>query len=309
MLNELSVLQFPRGTLLSANDWSQSFVIETCQRSLVINFNLLNSVECEFYQGIEAYQFLLKVICGLESELLGESEITGQFKAKYQQYLTDPKRESRIIRLLEKLFQDAKEIRHHYLKEISQKTYAGITRQIIAKNRPQKVLIIGSGEMSVDVINQLKKRSQLFISARNEVKIKAICETHKIQSIPWKDINSYLDFDHIVVGIGADTFVLLDHNFMYTWQKTHAKRCLVDLGSPSVIKTELSSEDGVFHLDDILARGVMKEKNKKEKIALALEAIDQLAHKRMDLFAKRTGPWNHQFSHLKSSDLAPAKVY
>ena len=71
-----------------------SFYLGTCQRTLIADV-LDGKESLEFYlknlpyalNQKDAYQFLLEVVCGIKSKLVGESEIVGQFKEGFEKYL------------------------------------------------------------------------------------------------------------------------------------------------------------------------------------------------------------------------------
>src|SRR5574343_131888 len=177
MIQGLVLTQFPAGTVLNFQGPSDFFCLNTCQRVIYLGFKLfpLNHLEkqvsAEVYSGSKAYHHLLKIICGLESKILGENEIVHQFKTSYGEYLKLPYKDSRLIKVLEKLFKDSKEIRSKHLLNVGQHSYAGITRILLEKKSNSNVLIVGYGSMSQNVIKVLKKRFNIYVTGRNPEKV------------------------------------------------------------------------------------------------------------------------------------------
>ncbi len=264
------------------------FIINTCQRVLMIgleSYGPVQSFEC--FNGKEGYEFLLKVICGLKSKVVAESEIVKQFKDALGLYLSLQTRNTKLIQIIEKLFKDSKEIRTNYLKGVGQKTYAAITRKILLENPYSKrVLVVGSGTLSIDVINQLKKRfEQIYVTGRNSEAVQEICQEHMTRALDWKDFDNYMQFPLIVNTIGTDDLVLFHPEFFAGWEERHqAKKLFIDLGYPSVINTELDTNSGVIRLKDIFQKSVIKEREKIEKLEAAKEAIESISEKRHELF-------------------------
>ncbi len=94
MLEKLIINNFTSGHEPVLSDDHKSFVMKTCQRTLVLSFGECNvskpqntEVSHEIYHGTEAYTYLLEIICGLKSKLVGENEIVGQFKTSYKEYV------------------------------------------------------------------------------------------------------------------------------------------------------------------------------------------------------------------------------
>lgn len=263
------------------------FRLNTCQRQLIMfsKEDYVNSNNnFEFFNGEEGYKFLLEVLCGMQSKVIAESEIVSQFKEAYQGYLSSSERDPRIIRILEKLLKDAKEIRTNYLIGVGQKTYAAIARKIILKEQYSKrVLVVGTGNLSIDIINQLKKRfDQIYVTGRNSESVQDICLEHMTRPLEWKDYEMYEEFQLIVNTIGADNITLFCDQFFSPWHSKHGERKLfIDLGSPTILNTDLTKDHGVIKLEDIFEQSVIREKEKIEKINQAQQAITELTKKRL----------------------------
>jgi glutamyl-tRNA reductase len=271
------------------------FVLKTCQRTLVLGFGQLPFYHLEDQNDIrdmftsdQAYIFLLETICGLKSEVLAEYEVVGQFKDAYNEYAQLPFRKKQVLTIIEKLFLDSKKIRTEHLTEIGQLSYAGIARKLIySHSQLADVLIIGSGNLSVDLIKLFKKKHRIFLTARNTERVQALALEHSLEIIPWLDYATYKKFDSIVNTIGSDE-VLFEDSFFQEWiqcsSQTNARdsKLFIDLGSPSVIKTSLSERDGVLRLEDIFRQSAQMNIEKMEKIRRAKESIArQCVHRRM----------------------------
>jgi glutamyl-tRNA reductase len=289
MLSGLKLWNFSSGSKLENQLNSNSFILKTCQRTLVLSFGgdpfkhkALPAFD--LHLGQEAYLFLLETICGLKSKLIGENEIVGQFKEAYKAYAQSDSKNTKLMLILEKLFKDAKDIRTQYLIGISQKTYASLTRRhLIQKAKASHVVVIGSGALAEDLINQFKKKSQVSICARNSERVSELATLHGLKVIPWEERASLNSHPFLANTIGAED-ILFNESFFSTWKNNHAHGVFVDLGSPSVISTALTSNEGVVRLDDILNEGAILEDQKQNQIALARSAMQDISQKRKVLF-------------------------
>lgn len=266
-----------------------AFVIATCQRSIILQTVAHDGASLhECYEGKQAYTFLLETICGLKSKLLGESEIVSQFKEAFSKYIENQNRSNVIIKVLEKLFKDAKDIRRDYLLEIGQQSYAGISRKILQKTTQNKVLILGSGKLAYDVIKQLGKRFEIYLSARNILSANELMQKfpdQKIQFITWEERNNFYDFTNIINTIGS-VDILFNHDFFKSRKANND--IFIDLGSPSVISTTLDSKSGVYRLEDVFAHGHDLNQIKEQKISNAKGAI-------LDVVEKRSKSLGHNY--------------
>ena len=307
MFNGLILLNLPNGAelpsaLLSYEQLGRCFILRTCQRTLVLGHEALLAPEApndkelelwpdhprlEVHLESQAYLYMLETICGLKSRLLGENEIVGQFKTAFWQFSQAPECYRPLIRVLEKLFQDAKDIRTQYLIGLGQKTYASLTRKILLQAAHAKeVLILGSGNLAIDVLHQLKKKTRVFLVARNETKMAEIKTIHDIETLSWEKQEDFLKFPHIVNTIGHE-HTLWDEVFFRQWHYLHRshdlKPLFVDLAAPSPIRTELNKTQGVYRLQDIMEEGAIKEHEKLTKIHQAKKGIGEIVQKRLRL--------------------------
>lgn len=296
MLEHLKLNNFHSGEDLSLLNDSSCFILKTCQRTLVLtmdpdpvhNHPLKDHSGVQTMNGREAYTFLLEIICGLKSKLVGENEIVSQFKTAYQDYNSSSQKCSKVLLVLEKLFKDSKEIRTKYLLGLSQKTYSSITRKhIVNKHQAKSVLILGSGQLAEDLINQFKKKITVYISGRNTQKIESLSQQHNLEVIPWKDFSLYAQFPFIANSIGCSNSQFIRDDFFGDWRSNHLKRLFIDLGSPSVIQTDLNLAEGVMRLDEIFNEGAVHEDHKLKQIESAKQAMSGIVHKRDLDFKKK----------------------
>ncbi|MBA2405527.1 MAG: hypothetical protein H0V66_12195 [Bdellovibrionales bacterium] len=310
MLNGLNLWNFSSGTHPEEELNGTTFILKTCQRTLVLAFNNHPFIGKELpthvlIKGDEAYLFLLETICGLKSKLIGENEIVGQFKEAYKIYSQSTLKDTKLLHILEKLFKDAKDIRTQYLIGISQKTYASLTRRhLIQKLKAEHVVVVGSGALAEDLINQFKKKSLVSICARNTAKVSELAKLHNLTIIPWDERHSLSAQPFIANTIGSNT-ILFNEEFFSDWKALNNSRQFVDLGSPSVIQTGLTLADGIVRLDDILNEGAIVEGKKQQQIDLARAAMSELTLKRKSLFEAKF----NQITSVNAPQIKPDMRY
>ena len=98
-----------------------------------------------------------------------------------------------------------------------------------------------------------------------------------IHVIDWLQKEKYLSFDSIINTIGAKR-TLFDEEFFNNFNPE--KQLFIDLGSPSILKTTMSSSEGVYKLDDIFNHGKQLDEQKSQKISKAQLAIQDAVNKR-----------------------------
>lgn len=256
---------------------SNAFILKTCQRTLILSDLDLRQHEVTkkalVLNSTKAYQYVLEMLCGLKSRLIAENEITAQFKAQLAFYLKKENRSKTLTITLQKLLQDCKKIRAKHLTGISQKTYAAIVRKILSSNKNRVLLILGSGQLAEDLINQFKKNYTVFISARNTKKVEQLQKKHNIKVLEWKSFKDYQKIDIHINTIGTDDN-LFEYSFLNSWHQNSNAR-LVDLSNPTPYKKLDLQKIGIqtTFLNDIWDLGATEVDKKNEKINLAQEDI------------------------------------
>lgn len=292
MLEQLVLNNFDSGFEPDLGSEHKTFVLSTCQRTIALNFGhnpftAYDDINKTHLSGNEAYSFLLEIICGLQSKLVGENEIVNQFKAAYQEYAQAANKCSNLLTIIEKLFKDAKEIRTNYLIGLSQKTYSSIARKhIVNKFKSDSVLILGSGQLAEDLINQFKKKVTVYISARNTDKVLELAKKHNVEIVPWGYHENLLKFPFIANSIGFKG-VLFNQDFFRDWAQRHDQKLFVDLGSPSAVDTDFTYEQGVMKLDHVFEEGAIHETQKLNQVDKARKAMKGIVEKRNHVFQKK----------------------
>jgi glutamyl-tRNA reductase len=174
-LRELYVLHW-RGAHVACGAVPESrsgldvFLIDTCQRRVALarGREELLRARAEFpadgtlesFEGVEAYAFLLRFACGLESKLVAETEIFGQIKDAWRQF---SERGTPLARQLspwmQLLFQDAKAIRAQYLGHLGSASYGSQVRRLLGAAADEAegaeargpTLLIGAGQLAQSV--------------------------------------------------------------------------------------------------------------------------------------------------------------
>jgi glutamyl-tRNA reductase len=95
----------------------------------------------------EAYRLLLEILCGLQSPMLGETQVMGQFKA----FLGALDRSHGWLnRLGQRLLADAREIRTQHLQGLGSRSYGSAVRRYLTTC--QHTVLIGTGKLANEVL-------------------------------------------------------------------------------------------------------------------------------------------------------------
>src|SRR6266496_339175 len=131
---------------------------QTCLRRIVflhrteLSFlQTRDDARMDLYRGQEACQFLLEVICGLHSPVLGETAVMGQFRKFRANARFAATRWGRFLRkFTTDLLVDARHIRAHHLQGLGSQSYGSLIRKHL-KGSP-RVALLGTGSLAHEIL-------------------------------------------------------------------------------------------------------------------------------------------------------------
>lgn len=95
----------------------------------------------------EAYRLVLEILCGLQSPMLGETQVMGQFKS----FLASLGGEQAWLRRLgQRLLADAREVRAQHLQGLGSRSYGSAVRRYL--DEVSHVAVIGTGKLAQEIL-------------------------------------------------------------------------------------------------------------------------------------------------------------
>src|SRR5712691_7492083 len=182
VLDQLVILNLRREAkdkmpiVLNGLDW------RTCLRRIsflnrIENASVITAAESErelaptveIYRGEESYRFLLKVICGLNSPLVGETAVLGQFR-EFVAHAKFPNTSwGRTLRqVTSNLLVDAKRVRHDHLQGLGSQSYGSLVRHHVA--RMPMVALLGGGQLAKEILPWLIGKTKVRLFYRNQAR-------------------------------------------------------------------------------------------------------------------------------------------
>ena len=136
------------------------FAMGTCVRSIVFRYaqgsqpSNIRALDYSFFEGHDAYEFVLKIICGLESPMIGETEIFGQFKEFLKNNRNDMP--AALVSIMDNLARDAKRVRYEHLQNLGCTSYGSLLRKQL-KDDEFSLVVAGSGSLAQDIFPWFSK--------------------------------------------------------------------------------------------------------------------------------------------------------
>ena len=153
MLNDLVIVNLRANSTEAMPSALTNLQWQTCLRRIVFlhRSELEPRISSEIYFGREAYQFLLEVICGLHSPLVGENAVMGQFR-KFRAAAVFPDTAwGKFLRdLTTDLLVDARQVRHHHLQNLGSQSYGSLIRKHLKGQ--SSVAVLGAGSLAREIV-------------------------------------------------------------------------------------------------------------------------------------------------------------
>ncbi|MAD49428.1 MAG: serine carboxypeptidase, partial [Gammaproteobacteria bacterium] len=139
------------------------------------------------YGGTKALEHMCRVCCGIDSQVVGEQEIFGQFKNAYNSAKAFRIVGKELMLYVEKVFEITKKVRTETKIGINPLSVSGLSfklvREIFENPEDKEVLVIGGGDLAKSIIKNLFDKGLRSISAINRT-IKEIKISEDFSIIP-----------------------------------------------------------------------------------------------------------------------------
>lgn len=240
-----------------------------------------------FYEETDegARRHLLKVVSGLDSMMLGETEIFGQVKKAYAVALEA----GATSKVLNKLFQQAFGV-GKLVRTSTQITHGAtsvgaaavdLAGKIFGDLKKCRVMIIGAGDMSRRCAMSLKSRGAagVIVSNRSYDKAVELAQEMDGEAIHFDDWEKRIgDVDIVVSSTSAPHPVIHKGQVEGVMRKRRGMPLFViDIAVPRDVEPEVGEVDGVYLYDIDTLEGIADDgrKQRAEQITLCEKIIDE----------------------------------
>lgn len=253
--------------------------------------------EIYFLGEPQSIEHLFKVACGLDSMVLGETEILGQLKKAYDLALQNHHTGRALNKAFQKAFNVAKQIRSEtniQRGSISVSSVAvELAEKIFSSLDERHVMVIGAGETSEKAARALLSRGARSIIVSNRSHDRAVSLAAELggQAVHFEDWASEFGRVDIVISSTSAPHYVLDRQKLEPLMRLRKNRplLLIDIAVPRDIDPQVNFLDNVYlyNIDDLQAIANDYLKQRKEEIARC-EAI--IAEKARALLGRRKPP-------------------
>jgi glutamyl-tRNA reductase len=237
------------------------------------------------HRGLEGIRHLFRVSSGLDSMVLGETEILGQLKKAYTAAQEAKATSKHLNKLFQKAFNVAKDVR----------TNTNITRgsvsvgsaavelaeQIFGRLSNCTVMILGAGEMSELTAGALQARGvkSIFVANRSFERAQMLAEKMNGKAVHFDQWpNEFAEVDILIGSTAAPHHVLTRLQLEPIMAERPARPLFcIDLAVPRDIDPAVNRLDGVYlyDIDSLQAIANKSLESRKKELGVCEDMIDR----------------------------------
>ena len=239
----------------------------------------------EFYSLTEpqSLHHLFKVACGLDSMVLGETEILGQLKQAYALAHRHGHTGAQLNKAFQRAFHTAKHIRTQTNIQRGSVSVASVAvelaEKIFGSLHDREVLVIGAGDTSEKTARALLSRGvrNIIVTSRSLERAQTLAGEFGGRAVPFGDWAAELEKIDIAISSTSAPHYILDRAGFEPLikRRKHRPLLLVDIAVPRNMDPELNSMENVYlyNIDDLQAIADDCLKQRKEEIARCEQII------------------------------------
>ncbi|HXI68813.1 MAG TPA: glutamyl-tRNA reductase [Verrucomicrobiae bacterium] len=237
------------------------------------------------YEDLDAARHLFRVTAGLDSMVLGETEITGQVKKSYEMARASRLTGGTLNRVFQKAFRVAKEIRTRTFIGRGATSVGGVAVELAERIFPhdlssQPVMIIGAGQMGEACVRHLAKKGarSILVSNRSFDRAVELAGEFGGQAVRFEDcLTAMARADIVVASTGCpDTLLNCEDVHEVMVKRRNRPLILIDISVPRNIDAEVQHFDNVYlyNIDDLKEIVCANVHNREQDLALCNRIIE-----------------------------------
>lgn len=278
--------------LHGSDDVSEVMLLSTCNRTEIVAASeseepsdaLLARLKSAFlarlpesdthlylHSSTSALQHIFQVVSSLDSLVVGEPQILGQFKNAFELACKQGTVGNHLRRVVARALRTAKRVRHETRVGAGQvsipTTALELARQIFGDIAGHTAVLIGTGEMG-ELVARLLQRSgaRLILMGRNATRVAELQTRFQAEGRPMDRLEISLSEADVVVTSTSSPTPIIDGALMRRVMRTRRGRDLfvVDVAVPRDVNPEVDQLDGVYRYDvDDLAAVVTRSRGSR----------------------------------------------
>lgn len=239
--------------------------------------------ELYFKQGMDCTEHLYRVASGIDSMVVGETEILGQVKDAYYSALTENMTASVLNELFESALRVGKRVRSETKigeLPVSVSSVAVDMAEYIFDTIAEKhILTVGAGEMGEQTCRYLREKNpaDIFVTSRTYDHARDLAQKVDGTVVPFEELEAYLETaDIVITQTGANQPVFDFEQFSSAMeQRDYRNLFVIDIAVPRDVDEKCASLSNLYlyNIDDLKEISRKNQNARQEEIITCEEII------------------------------------
>jgi glutamyl-tRNA reductase len=254
-----------RVEIYAATSLEPAKVFAQLRQFIITHHAYENPLNDELYTFTEPHslQHLFKVASGIDSMVLGETEILGQLKIAYELARQHRHTGSRLNKAFQRAFHAAKQIRTETSIQRGSVSIASVAvelaEKIFSSLAEREVLVIGAGETSEKVTRALLSRGakSIIVANRSHERAQVLAKEFGGRAVQFDDWAAEFEKIDIAISSTSAPHHILDNAKLEPFMKArkHRPLLLIDIAVPRDIDPAVNFLENVYlyDIDDLQA--------------------------------------------------------
>lgn len=244
----------------------------------------------------DSVEHLFSVASGLDSMVIGETEITGQVKDAYLEAHKNQQTGKVLNALFQRSLRVAKTLRSQTeigARKVSVASIAvDLAEKIFGNLKGVRVMVIGTGEVSTLVTKTMTAKGALplIVSSRHYERAAELASRINGEAIPYDEYESRIEGVDILIASTLAARVLIHEPQVRGWMRRRHERPLfmIDLAVPRNIETAVEKLDNVYlyNIDDLSEIAEKNRAFRKSQLEDCFRLVKTQTRYFMDWFLK-----------------------
>lgn len=236
------------------------------------------------HEGLEAVRHAYRVASGLDSQMIGETQILGQMKTAYADAIAQKSVGPVLHRFFQKAFQAAKWARSETKIGTGQVSLGNVAVElalrIFGRLTVSRTLVVGSGEAGRDVAKAFRSRGVSCMSIASRTHERAETLAHEVDGliIPFNTWQEALPYTDIGIFATASSAPLLNRALLeqVVGKRPRKPLFLIDLAVPRDISPEVANLANIYlyNLGDLADIANENLRSREQEVNACLKELD-----------------------------------
>ncbi|OIO36079.1 MAG: glutamyl-tRNA reductase [Candidatus Omnitrophica bacterium CG1_02_46_14] len=247
----------------------------------------------------DSVKHLFSVTAGLDSMVLGETEIIGQVKEAYLEAHKNQQTGKVLNNLFQRSFKVAKNVRTNTNIGIGRVSIASVAvdlaEKIFEDLKNLRIMVLGTGAMSTAVTKAMVSKGALpmIVSSHHPERAEAIAKEWGGEALPHDTYHQRIAETDILIAATSCQQAVITELKVKDWMRARREKpfFLIDIGVPRNIETSIEKLDDVYlyNIDDLQNIANKNMASRQNQLDQCFHLIQGQTHYFMDWLFKEFG--------------------